>query len=349
MKKPLAAMALLGALAGGPAWGQYIPDKPVEQIPDLTPADQLKNPTMALPDDPIEPYLLTKDNGPFMVMAKTFRGPECDRLALALAKELRSEYQLPAYVLRKKDFPGGSNIRGIPPQADTQVAQARIAEPERTRTHDEATVLVGDEKTQKGADALLHQVKKISPQCLEHVSSMLPWRTGLSRAIRTTNPYVPAQNLYPTKTDRLVVEMNSGQGSIAECPGRFTIQVAEFSGRSTYNEKDPAFQGILNLRKSPLMTAASDAEKMANVLRNDKDVAKLGQPIYVYHDRTSSRVYVGAFQDTNDPRILATREGLLKLAMPLMDGKSRSKTLDTMIAPAGRLTDLTDIKKSLQK
>ncbi|WP_165065593.1 hypothetical protein [Paludisphaera rhizosphaerae] len=349
MKKPLAAMALLGALAGGPAWGQYIPDKPVEQIPDLTPADQLKNPTMALPDDPIEPYLLTKDNGPFMVMAKTFRGPESDRLALALAKELRSEYNLPAYVLRKKDWPGGSNIRGIPPQADPQVAQARIADPEKIRTYDEATVLVGDEKTQKGADALLHQVKKLSPKCLEHVSSMIPWRKGLSNAIRTTNPYAAAQNLYPSKTDRLVVEMNSGQGSIAECPGRFTIQVAEFSGRSTFNEKDPAFQGILNLRKSPLITAASDAEKMANVLRNDKDVAKLGQPIYVYHDRTSSRVYVGAFQDTNDPRIVATREGLLKLAMPLMDGKSRSKTLDTMIAPAAMLTDITGIKKTLQK
>jgi hypothetical protein len=349
MKKSLAALALLGALAGGPAWGQQIPDRPVDRIPDLTPEDQLKDPTMALPDDPIEPYLLTKENGPFMVMARTFRGPESQRLALALAKELRAEYHLPAYVLRKKDWPGGSNIRGIPPQADPQVVQAGINTPEKVRTFDEATVLVGDEKTQKGAQDLLHQVKKISPKCLDGVSSFLPWRKGLANAIRTTNPYVAAQHLYPAKPDRRVVEMNSGQGSVAECPARFTLQVAEFSGRSTFNEKDPDFQGVLSLRKSPLRTAASDAEKMANVLRNDKDVAKLGQPVYVFHDRTSSRVYVGAFQDPNDPRVRATHEGLLKLAMPLMDGNTRSKTLDTMIAPAAMLTDLTPIKKSLEK
>lgn len=349
MKKSLAAMALLGALAGGPAWGQNIPDRPVDVIPDLTPADQLKDPTMALPDDPIEPYLLTKDNGPFMVMAKTFRGPDSQRLALALAQELRTVYKLPAYVLRKKDWPGGSNIRGIPPQADPQVAQAGLNQPEKIRTYDEATVLVGDEKTQKGAQELLHQVKKLSPKCLDNFSSFTPWRKGLSNAIRTTNPYVAAQNLYPAKPDRLLVEMNAGAGSIAECPAQYSIQVAEFTGRSTFNEKDPDFQGIFNLRKSPLITAASDAEKMAKILRNDKDVAKLGQPVYVYHDRTSSRVYIGAFQDPRDPRIVATRDGLVKLSVPLMDGKTRSKTLDSMIAPATMLTDVTAIKKTVQK
>ncbi|MDG3003984.1 hypothetical protein [Paludisphaera mucosa] len=349
MKKPLATMALLGALAGGPAWAQSIPSTAVETVPEPTPVDQLKAPTMDLPDDPIEPYLLTKENGPFMVLAKTFQGPDSQRMALALVKELRSEYNLPAYVLRSKDWPGGSNIRGIPPQADAAVVQAGVGVPEKVRTYDQAAVLVGDEKTQKATADLLHQVKKISPKCLDNVSSVFHWRKGLSNATRTTNPYVAAQHLYTVKKDRLVVEMNSGAGSIAECPGRYSLQVAEFSGRSTFNEKDSTFQGNWNLLKSPLRTAASDAEKLAATLRKDKDVVQIGQPVYVYHDRTSSRVFVGAFDAPNDPRAGATREGLVKLAVPLMDAKTRAKTLDTMIAPATGLTDLTPIKQNFEK
>ena len=94
-------------------------------LPEPTPADELKAPTMELPNDPIEPWLLTKQAGPFMVLAKTFRGPDCDRMALALAKELRGKYGLPAYILRSKDFPGKSNIRGVPPTAEPGVNQTQ--------------------------------------------------------------------------------------------------------------------------------------------------------------------------------------------------------------------------------
>lgn len=349
MKKPLAALALLAALAGGPARAQNIPEQTVDVVPELTEIDQLKDPSASLPDDPIEPYLLTKENGPFMVLAKTFRGPDSQRLALALAKELREVHGYPAYILRSKDWPGRSNIRNIPPQADTQVARASVATPEKYRTYDEAAVLVGDEKTMDAAEKLHHKIKKLKPKCLDDVSSLFPWREGLSKSIRTTNPYVAAQNLYPQKADRLVLTMNSGEGSIAHCPGSYSLQVAEFSGRSSLNEKDPAFQGHWNLMKSPLRTAASDAEKMANTLRKDKDVAKLGQPVYVYHNRTSSRVFIGSFASADDPRALATRDALLRLAVPLMDPSSRSKTLDTMIAPAGALTDLSPIKQNFTK
>ena len=44
------------------------------------------------PTGPIEPYMLTKENGPFMVLAHSFRGPDAPRQALALAMELREKY-----------------------------------------------------------------------------------------------------------------------------------------------------------------------------------------------------------------------------------------------------------------
>ena len=72
-------------------------------VPDLTAVDQLKPATIVVPNIPIEPFLLNKDHGPFMVMARTFRGPEAEKFALALALELRNVHGLPAYILRNLD------------------------------------------------------------------------------------------------------------------------------------------------------------------------------------------------------------------------------------------------------
>src|SRR5689334_2504093 len=149
MKRKIAAMALCGCLAGGPAGAQVpstgapaaarmpvvpsplpsgangdeaqAPGAPktysATNLPGPTPDEEIKPPSIALPDDPLEPYLLTKANGPFMVLAKVFRGPDAEKMALVLCKELRQRYQLPAYILRSKEFPMKSYIRGTPVQA----------------------------------------------------------------------------------------------------------------------------------------------------------------------------------------------------------------------------------------
>ncbi len=366
MKSLLASLAILGTLGASAAWAQpgspatsAPPGVPIvpggrvfpnaSSLPEPTPADELKM-NMPLPDDKIEPWLLTKQNGPFMVLAKTFRGPNSDRMALALAKELREKHGLPAYILRSKDFPGKSNIRGVPPTADPEVVQANIKVPERFRTYDEAAVLVGNEKTEKDSVALLHKVKKIRPDCLQNMPKVFAWRNDLRTAIRTTNPYVPAQYLYPRKRDDLIARINQTSRSIANCPGRFSLQVAEFSGRATFNDKDPRFQGNINLLKSPLATAAADAERLADKLFKHPEFQKLRLPVYVYHDRTSSKVFVGSFESDKDPSAVGIRDALLKMAVPLVtiDKNHASQALDTMIVPAGWLTDLQPMKDNFR-
>jgi hypothetical protein len=388
MKSPIAALAILGTLAACPAWAQTGGPAPgasqprshvfssgatsptqapadgapgrvfpnATSLPEPTPADELKPPTIALPNEPIEPWLLTKQAGPFMVLAKTFRGPDSERMALALAKELRNKYGLPAYILRTKDFPGKSNIRGVPPTADPAVVQANVAVPEKYRTYDEAAVLVGNEKTERDSVALLHKVKKIKPDCLNAMPSLFKWREGLGTAIRTTNPYVPAQYLYPRKHDDLIVRINHTARSVANCPGRYSLQVAIFSGRATFysgqatiNDMDERFRGLL--QRGPLATAAADAERLADKLSKNPEFQKLGQPIYVYHDRTSSRVFVGAFNGEKDPAAVDVRDALLKLAVPLVTvdkNHPNPNALDHWIVPAGMLTDLTPIKANFQ-
>jgi len=382
MKTPIAHMAVLGTLAASCAWAQTggsvqpgsaqnstrVAQAPQDaatgtagkgkkiypnatSLPEPTPADELAAPSIALPTAPIEPWLLTKQAGPFMVMAKTFRGPESDRMALALAMELRDRFGLRSYILRTKDFPGKSNIRGIPPTSDPALVQASVAVPERYRTYDEAMVLVGDAKTEKEAAVLLHKVKKIKPDCLNGMPHLFKWREGLSTATRTTNPYIPAQQLYPHKHDRLIVEMNQGHRSIANCPGGYSLQIAEFAGRSTFNEKDERFQGPLSLMKSPLATAHDDAERLADKLSKNPEFQRLGQPVYVFHDRAASRVYVGAFSNYQDPNAVDVRDALLKMAVPLAvaDKKKQAPVLDSMIVPAGVLTDLKVIKSHFEQ
>ncbi|QEH37428.1 hypothetical protein OJF2_60190 [Aquisphaera giovannonii] len=384
MNKPIAALAVLGTMAACPAWAQtgYPASGPGAQpgapfvsgggeapaqgaadvaqghvfpnasmLPEPAKEDELKAHAVQLPDEPVEPYLLTKDAGPFMVLAKTFRGPDSQKLALALAKELRAKYNLPAYILRTKDFPGFSNIRGVPPTADPAVVQANVKSPEKYRTFDEAAVLVGNEKTEKDSVALLHRVKKIKPDCLNGMPKFFAWREGLSTAIRTTNPYVPAQHLYQHKHDELVEKMNRGPRSVANCPGRYSLQVAQFSGRSTFNVNDKTFKDEWfrsNLKKSPLATAHDDAETLADKLARDPDVRKLNQPVFVYHDRTSSRVFIGAFSEPRDPVAGDLRDELLKLAVPMLDTKRSNGGMDKMIVPASMLTDLKPIKQGLE-
>ena len=378
MKSTYAALALCGALAAGPAWAQApyrgpVPGTPLpggagssppaprdtkvypaaSALPGPTPVEAIPPPSIALPDDPIEPYLLTKANGPFMVKAKVFYGPDAERMALALCKELRNDFHLPAYILRLKDFPQHSYIRGTPPTAPSETMNSLIKQPEKVRTHDEAVVLVGDEKTLKGSEILMHKVKKLHPKCLDGMPGLFDWRrgAGLKYATRTTNPYVPAQYLYPKTTDKLVVQMNSGLRSIGHCPGNYSLQVAEFSGRSGFdlNAASGLPPILAPLRTSPLQTAHDDAERMADKLGRAPEIQRLGVPVFVYHDRTSSRVFVGSFQSEDDPAFSKVRNELIRHAVDLSDRKQRGRAaLDIMIVPAMVPTKLEQIKAQLQ-
>ena len=267
MKSPIAALALFGTLAAGSAWAQSDSQGGAQKegapspnsaafpnpsnaraappgearvfsgtsaLPEPTPVSELKPPTIDLPKEPVEPYLLTKDVGPFMVLARVFRGPESERMALALVKELRGEYQLPAFILRNQGLSGQEHDPGRSADLRSEVKMADIGMPEKIRTFDEAAVLVGNEKTLADSEKLLHRVRKLNPKCLEGMPKMYSWRTGLCYAIRTTNPYAPAQTLYQQTRDKLVVQMNGGLRSIVNCPGRYSLQVAEFTGRSAY-------------------------------------------------------------------------------------------------------------------
>lgn len=276
---------------------QAIPTNGV--LPALTPVEELQQPTIQLPTEPVEPYLLTKECGPFMVVAHTFRGPDSVRYAQALAMELRSAHQLAAYIYFKKIKPMNSNVRGVPPTSTPADGDGRISEPEVYRIYDEAAVLVGDAPTLKDAEAILKLVKKVKPTVLENVPSIFPWRkgAGLKNAVVTANPLIPAQQLFAREADPLVDRMNRGPHTIYNNPGPYTLVVARFTGRSTFGEPDSDFLKDSNLKTSPLATATDEAELLAAELNKDPMLKKVGLEAYVYHDRKKSVVTLGSFPE----------------------------------------------------
>jgi len=315
-------------------------------LPALTPVDELTRSTIVLPTEPVEPYLLTKEAGPFMVLAHTFRGPDSVRYAQALAMELRSAHQLRAYIYFKKIKPMNSNVRGVPPTATAADGDGRISEPEIYRIYDEAAVLIGDAPTMKEAEDLLKVVKKVKPVTLDSVPSLFPWRAGagLKKAIVTANPLVPAQQLFAREADPMVDRMNRGPHSIYNAPGPYTLVVARFIGRSTFDQNDKEFFDDSKLKSSPLAKATDDAELMAAELNKDPQLKQAGYSAYVYHDRKKSVVTLGNFnakvepnQIMKDQKVQSIRQHLDKLNQKYLS----SGKFETPLSP----TDMMDVPK----
>ena len=122
-------------------------------------------------------------------------------------------------------------IRVKPPQAAGEVRPPDVKSPDKIRTIDEAAVLVGNEKDTSGQEKLWREIKKMQPKCLEQMPPVFPWRRGLATAIRTTNPYGRAEIFMPRAEQiPLIQQMNMGLRSIINCPGQYSLQVAEFEG-----------------------------------------------------------------------------------------------------------------------
>ncbi len=338
-----------------------------EVLPAPLSPEEISGPTIALPAEPIDPYLLTRQAGPFMVMAHTFRGDHAAKHAQALAMELRREHQLPAYVFFLQLKPGGSNIRGVAPTTPRNASDVEITSEEAYRIVDEAAVLIGNFPSIADAKHAWTKIKKIHPRTLQGSKSAFFWRDGkgLKGALVTANPLLPSQDLYPGRpahgghhhagglplhngavvdpevlrsqfvkpVDPLVIRMNQdGPYSIFKCPAPYTLVVAEFSGWSSLNPDDPRFTKPGVFKKSPLQKAALEAEELADSLAKHPQVQALGVRPYIYHDRTSSRVTLGAYQTPNDPAANQVRQAALQVFV-----EERKDSTRPFLAPASDL------------
>ena len=103
------------------------------------------------------------------------------------------------------------------------------------------------------------------------------------------NPLLPEDYFSRQEVDRFVVEMNADvTHSLLDCPGRYTVRVATFTGAGTFDQKAIAGGDDDVKLESRLAEAADKAHRLTEALRRS------GWQAWEFHDRESSLVCVGS-------------------------------------------------------
>ena len=206
---------------------------------------------------------------------------------------------------------------------------------------EEVAVLVGDYPAVDDPEAqeTLRKLKCYQPECLKLQEGKATYRTlaglrwmqrkvqgdllpdndeskkkgPLGHAMVTTNPILPTDYYVPKGLDPLVIKANEGvKHSLLDCPGKFTLQVAHFTGRMIIDQKEIAAIEHGKEMESQLAKAALMAHELTNALRIK------GYEAYEFHDRYESVVTVGSFESVGqkgangvtelEPRIVAAMD-----------------------------------------
>jgi hypothetical protein len=262
---------------------------------------------------------LTEEKGPWLIMVASFDGDGATEQAHALADELRADYKLNAYVHdRTFDHRDGKNLGrgldnyGAPLRTRYQQEQAHeyavlvgdvvsIDDPIAQKTLERiksspSKVLSGDTP-----DSPMDEVRQLSTNVMNKVGGRGK-RGPMSRAFFTRNPLLPREYFVPKGVDTFVAKMNQGvEHSLLDCPGRYSVQIATFTGKSVLqssNEKPKETGGLGWMwgknKNEPLVEAAENAHLLTEMLR------KKGFDAYEFHDRTESTVCVGSFEHVGD-------------------------------------------------
>ena len=143
------------------------------------------------------------------------------------------------------------------------------------------------------------KVRQLEERCKEKLGSKSKKRGPMGQAFFTRNPLLPREYFVPKGVDAFVAKMNEGvEHSLLDCPGRQTIQVATFRGKTilqTSANDDPASKSFWGGKKTttrnPLVEAAENAHLLTKELRDH------GWEAYEFHDRTESIVTIGSFAE----------------------------------------------------
>jgi hypothetical protein len=268
--------------------------------------------------DPKKRYELSDENGPWMILACSFSGPTAEEEAHNLVVELRKRFNIEAY-LHNRTFDYTAPVEGL---GINEFGQRRLMRYQHNNRVQEIGVLVGNFASPEDhdVDKVLDKIKHVQPEVLKFSKqrkttsqrfavlrelqrriskdpdkeSMGPMRT----AFVTRNPLLPDEFFISREPDELILEMNKNvKYSLLDCPGRYTVRVATFRGKSTMKldempESTTGFASWIRRSGEPsrLEKAAEDAHRLTMALR-EKSVAA-----YEFHDRTESIVTIGAFE-----------------------------------------------------
>jgi len=285
--------------------------------------------------DPQAMHPLAEKDGPWLILATTFRGEAAREDARKLAAELRARHRLRAYTHEKAfDYTGEQAGIGLNP--DGSPKRMRYANAERVV---EVAVLVGDFASCEDprGQKTLQLVKALHPESLGGTAAKTrlvadflqanrqharpAGKPPLHAAIMIPNPLLPDDYFSRQEVDDFVLAMNADvDHGLLDCPGRYTVRVATFTGSGTFANaaepapdaggsivdvnrflealkgsgwRDPQVRGVE--RESRLVEAADNAHRLTEALR------RAGWQAWEFHDRDSSIVCVGSIDQLAVP------------------------------------------------
>jgi hypothetical protein len=272
---------------------------------------------------------LTEKAGPWLIMVMSFSGENGETQAARLAHELRTKHKLKTYTYTHSfDFDASDHAMGYK-VVELSDSQKTIVPKTMTTSSpnrfNETAVLVGDFASldDPQAQRTLEKIKFLAPETLSNVDfeqiafdddlaggrlyAMRLWSNWknesgagpLRASFLLANPMLPEEFFQSRKTDKLVLELNTGlKYSLFDNPGQYSVKVATFSGATIFDQNEIAKIKAEEERKrrkgegvteSKLANAAKKATLLTHYLRSK------GYEAYEFHDRFESYVCVGSF------------------------------------------------------
>jgi len=259
--------------------------------------------------DPKAMFPLAEQDGPWLVLATTFRGEGARDDARRLVQELRQKHGLKAYTHEKSfDYTGSPQGLGLNP--DGSPKKMRYANSAQVV---EVAVLVGDFASfdDPRGQKVLSRVKQLHPEALSgeggRSRSYSDFRrmVGLDRgtgkgplhlAFVIPNPLLPEDFFTRQEVDKFVLDMNADvEHSLLDCSGRYSVRVASFNGAGTLDQNAIRSGNADEQLDSRLVAAVEKAHSLTLALRRQ------GHQAWEFHDRESSIVCVGSFDAVSLP------------------------------------------------
>jgi hypothetical protein len=278
-------------------------------------------PKQTLPDESLE---LKPEHGPWLILAATLPGADAKPQAVSLAREIRQQLKLPSFVMEKSTGVAPAAVKrerirndrnGNPVPVNLEVRYANGGQ------ESVYVVLVGEfadlndpripETLQAIRTAHPAALKDDAPDAADEAEKaasnnwlLSQYRSKLwsrnerkekvgkmGAAFVTRNPLLPDDYFEAPKVDEFVANLNKDvEHSLLDCPGKFTVRVASFTGREVTDFGNGAQASKLpGETTDELDVAALKSHQLTAALR------KKGVEAYEFHDRYGSYVMVGSF------------------------------------------------------
>jgi hypothetical protein len=279
--------------------------------------------------DPNNEYLVTPEVGPWMILATTYVGPQARQLAHEMVLEIRSRFDLPAFIVDR----GAEERR----QQQHELEEFRKQFPDytgpirHTRIQEQCAVLIGGYKNMDTASRVLKEVKKLPPPSSERLMPVLAVAKPLQNpgeeqksllegayvnpfrnSFVVRNPTVPQERKTENKSDPFLKKLNAHESfSLLHCNKPWTLIVATYEGLHTIQPAEASSKvlGVFdslwgNNRGEFLEASGQNAHNLAEAMH------KLGFEAYVLHTRWGSLVTVGGYDRPDDPRMQEVQRAL---------------------------------------